>query len=125
MENADLNVAHRIAYLSTLHDGWLDGEGIAPGAHALATAFLVAPQLDSAVSIFPHPEGGVLLEWGQDGPVVWSLEITRNGSLMHLHGAHFSDMHDTTVWDDSGVEATFTAVEDVVAFVHSYTGSGN
>lgn len=54
----------RLNELAALSDGWLDGEGLAPTPHAIATARAVLRLLPGArPHLFPTPDGEVSAEW--------------------------------------------------------------
>ena len=76
-----LDVAARLDELREMHDGWLDGDGIAPshaGLDWLAGAF-ERFYADTALlpRIYPTEEGGVRMEWDYNANVI-ILEIDLN-----------------------------------------------
>lgn len=53
----------RLHKLSSLQDGWMDGEGVAPSGIAIEMAFPLAVAFkDDGPSLFPTLTGGVLFE---------------------------------------------------------------
>jgi hypothetical protein len=76
----------RLAELSKLQIGWLNGDGAAPTHEAVVVAqkFLnLRPDLSSAFRIYPTVEGGILFEFEING---WDLsaEIQSNGQIQLL-----------------------------------------
>ncbi len=65
------DVAARCEELAQLKDGWLDGEGTAPTKAGLAAFSSAWGNAETAAlplpHIYPTPEGGVQMEWTQDG----------------------------------------------------------
>lgn len=83
-------VSARLAELSDLQSGWLDGEGaeISPSVISLAGT-VQAALADRGVgspAIFPTPDGGILFEWAR-GPWQLSVEVRPDLSL-HLVQVH-------------------------------------
>ena len=74
----------RLGALSTLHAGWLDGEGVAPSVTALDHARSVIPHLLNLSVPRPRiaatPEGGVEAEWSIGDREV-SVTFEPDGSL--------------------------------------------
>lgn len=77
-------VSGRVAELSRLEPGWLDGEGagIGPGIISLARTVedTLAGRGVASPAIFATPDGGVLFEW-QRPPWELSIEVRPDLSL--------------------------------------------
>jgi S-adenosyl methyltransferase len=83
-------ISGRLAEISSLTSGWLDGEGQAVSQRAVSLAFVVGEKLvESGVTspgIYPTIEGGVLFEWSR-GPWELSIEVEPDLSI-HLVQVH-------------------------------------
>jgi hypothetical protein len=113
---ADITTASvdaRLAALAGYEPGWLDGDGEAIGPAALERARVLALLLPG-VSIFGHPDGGVSLEWGQSGPVFWSVSVFDSG-LLDVHGLEVGAV--LAGRSALSFAAVLESAADVVAFV--------
>lgn len=79
------SIATRLDELRDMQNGWLEGEGLAPGSTGLDWLEYASsgrfPDEALLPHIYPTPEGGIQMEWEQDD-IVSSLEIdleTRHG----------------------------------------------
>ena len=71
----------RIDHLSSLKDGWYDGEGYAPLPDALSAARVMLDKTEDMASIYhiyPTFAGGVLFEFDLGG-MSWSVELPPEG----------------------------------------------
>lgn len=67
----------QIAYLATLKDGWLDGQGRAPTEEAIKTAYALAEVIrPGAMSIFPRLCGGIEFENPEIEAIEFEIEAS-------------------------------------------------
>jgi hypothetical protein len=83
-----LDVAYRLEEISSLADGWLDGDGIAPKKENLDWfANMFHGNFDSNLPlpyIFPTPSGGIQLEWAfENHDISLSIDLASKKAFYH------------------------------------------
>ncbi len=77
--------SHRLAEISSLEAGWLDGEGQQVSQSVIALALVVGERLAERgvvnPSLYPTIEGGVVFEWSR-GPQELSIEVEPDLTLV-------------------------------------------
>lgn len=107
--------SERLAELSRLESGWLDGSGAEVSRTILRQAELMLLQfLDDGIDrphIYPTEKGGVQFEWSLPGGNV-SLDITPDGKLeLYGYSKHNDDeLESTSAWADA--EILFRVLRD-------------
>ncbi|HZK79594.1 MAG TPA: hypothetical protein VFC46_00970 [Humisphaera sp.] len=86
-ETLQLQLSGRFKALSALHDGWLEGKGIAPDKRKLReiSGHMAAdyPQHIPLPAIVLTPEGNLLFEWARPGDPSVDLDLNTMRAAFH------------------------------------------